>query len=327
MSKKILVANDSPTVRNVAQSLFGKHGYEVLLADDGAEALKVVKTTRPDLVLLDSSLSVIDGEQVCRELRQTEDTKDVPVIMILSVDEKEKEGKLKEMGVDSFVIKPFNPKEILKHVERLLGEGGIASVDKKQKEVLDQTQREEDTTAKEETKRTDSEKMEIEAEDSLNIIDTNDLVESMSSSSPTSDDDIAHGFDWFLHELKKETQVEGEKSPNECKPSMPEEKIEGQKTEPNEEDKIYEISENGKSFEEFVKDLKEDLGEPDIQQAEKTQQPVVEEMRSSQFDQLLSGLKKMIAERVAQEVAKKITPEFLEKIIKEEMTKVSSNSS
>jgi DNA-binding response OmpR family regulator len=327
MSKKILVANDSPTVRNVAQSLFRKHGYEVLVADDGAKALKVIKTTRPDLVLMDSSLSVIDGKQVCRELRQAKDTKDVPIIMILSVDENEKEGELKEIGVDSFVAKPFNPKEILKHVERLLGEGKVASVDKEQKGGQDQTQREEDTTARAETKRTDSEKMEIETEDSLNIIDTNDLVESLSSSSPTSDDDIAHGFDWFLHELKKETQVEGEKAPNKHKPSLPEEKVEGQKTEPKEEDRVYEISENGKSFEEFVKDLKEDLGEPDIQQAEKMQQPVVEEMSSSQFDQLLSGLKERIAERVAQEVAKKITPEFLEKIIKEEMAKVSSNLS
>jgi DNA-binding response OmpR family regulator len=327
MSKKILVADDSPTVRNVAQSLFGKHGYEVLLADDGAKALSVVKTTRPDLVLLNSSLSVVDGEQVCRELRQAKDLKDVPVIMILSVDEKEKESKLKEIGVDSFVTKPFNPKEILKHVKRLLGEEEVASTEKEQKGRQNQAQREDDTTAKAEIKKTDSEKMEIKTEDSLNIVDTSDLVEGLGSSSPTADGDVAHGFDWFLHELKKETQVEEEKAPHKHKPSSPEEEVSGQKTEPKKEDKVYEISENGKSFEEFVKDLKLDLGDPDIQQTSEAQHSAVAEISSSQFDQLLSDLKERISERVAQEVAKKITPELLEKIIREEMTKVTSNSS
>jgi DNA-binding response OmpR family regulator len=327
MSKKILVADDSPTVRNVAQSLFGKHGYEVLLADDGAKALSVVKTTRPDLVLLNSSLSVVDGEQVCRELRQNEDLKDVPVIMILSVDEKEKERKLKEIGVDSFVNKPFNPKEILEHVKRLLGEEEVASVEKEQKGRQNQAQREDDTSAKAEMKKTDSEKMEFKTEDSLNIVDTSDLVEGLGSSSPTADGDVAHGFDWFLHELKKEAQEGKEDVPAKERASLSEETVPEEKVEPKEESKVSEINEKEKGYEEFVKDLKLDLGEPHIRQTQQAQPSGKADISASQLDQLFSDLKERIAERVAQEVAEKITPELLEKIIREEMTKVTSNSS
>jgi two-component system response regulator VicR len=71
MSKKILVADDSPTVRKVTESLLKKQGYEVLCAEDGASALSLAKTNKPDLIFLDDSLSILDSLSVCEDRKST----------------------------------------------------------------------------------------------------------------------------------------------------------------------------------------------------------------------------------------------------------------
>ena len=92
--QKILVADDSPTIRKVAESLLKKQGYEVFCAEDGASALGMAKTNKPDLIFWDDSLPILNGHGVCEELKGNKELKDTPLIILLTKDEVKKEEKL-----------------------------------------------------------------------------------------------------------------------------------------------------------------------------------------------------------------------------------------
>jgi twitching motility two-component system response regulator PilG len=204
MNHKILVADNSPTVRNIAESLLRKHGYEVLLADDGVKALKVAKANQPDLIFLDDSLAILNGGQIYKELKQNKNLKDVPVVMLLSGDEIERKKELRLIGADVFITKPFNPREILDHVERLLGREKTFPSEDERKLTEDLPTQEDDTLDEKETQKTAPSVQKEKSEDILDIVATSDLVESFEPSA--SDEERAHGFDWFMSELKRETQ-------------------------------------------------------------------------------------------------------------------------
>lgn len=321
MNHKILVADDSPTVRNVTESLLRKHGYEVLLADDGAKALGVAKANKPDLIFLNDSMSILNGEQVLRELKQNKSLKDIPVVMLLSGDKTDKEKELKQIGADAFITKPFNPREILDHVRRLLEKEKTFPSEDERKATKDLPPGEDQKSDEKETQKTAPSVQKEKSEDILDIVATSDLVEGFESSA--SDEEKAHGFDWFMSELKRETQ-EDEKTNShpEKKPILSEEKISGKQADLREENKIYEIDEHEKGYEDFLKKLKKEVEETD-----KVKSSATDEFSQSGFDKLFSDLKEKISERVAKEVTKKISPEFLEKIIREEIAKLGKDSS
>ena len=328
MNHKILVADDSPTVRSVAESLLRKHGYEVLFADDGAKALGMAKANKPDLIFLDESLSVLNGGQVCKELKQNGSLKDIPVVMLLSRDEIEKKQELRLIGADAFITKPFNPREILDHVERLLPKEKTFPSEDERKTTDDLPLGEDQKLDEKETQQTAPSVQKEKPEDILDIVKTSDLMESFEPSAQTSGGKVIHGFDWFMSELKKEAaEDEKAKSHPEKKPILSEQKISDKKPDSKKESKIYEIDEHEKGFEDFLKKLKREVEETDEEKSTQVKPSTSEEISRSQFDQLLSDLKEKISERVAEEVAKKISPEFLEKIIREEMAKMGKNSS
>jgi hypothetical protein len=219
------------------------------------------------------------------------------------------------------MTKPFDPKELLNHVERLLHPERASVSEEEEEPSSDSSSKKEKTPGKEKAAAAAPPTEEVKAEDSLNIVDTSDLVD-------TSGAEVVHSFEWFVHELKKEAQGgEAADSHAKHKPKPPPERTKDEKIELKEESKVYEISEQQKGYEEFLKDLKVDLGEPEIRRSARTQPPPPGKESPSVFDQLLSDLKERIAERIAQEVAKKISPEFLERIIREEMEKVKTDSS
>jgi len=326
MNHKILVADDSPTVRNVTESLLRKHGYEVLFADGGAEALSVAKASKPDIIFLDDALSILNGGQVCKELKQNKSLKDVPVVMLLSKDETDKERELKQIGADAFIVKPFNPREILDHVGRLLEKEKTFPSEDKRKATQDLPAQKDNTSYEKETQKTAPPVQKDKAGDILDIIETSDLVESFEPSA--SDGELAHGFEWFLSELKKET-VEDKKTNShpEKKPIFSEQKIPRRETDHKKESKIYEIDEHEKGFEDFLKELKQEVEESEKEKSTAVKPSVVKKISGAEFNQLFSDLKEKISERVAKEVAEKITPEFLKKIIREEMAKFGKDSS
>lgn len=327
MNHKILVADDSPTVRSVTESLLRKHGYEVLLADDGAKALGIAKANKPELIFLDNSISVMKGEQVCRELKQNGSLKDIPVVMLLSKDEIEKRQELRQIGADAFITKPFDPKEILDHVNRLLEKEKTSPPEDERKTIEDVHPGEDKKSDKKQTHKTAPTEGEKKSEDILDIIETRDLMKDFESSASASDGGLAHGFDWFMSELKKETK-EDEKAnlPPKKKTILSEQKISDKKPDFKKESKIYEIDEHQKGFEDFLKELKQEVEQADEEKSTLMKPPTMGEISRSQFDQLFSDLKEKVSVRIAQEVAKKITPEFLEKIIKEEMAKLGKDS-
>jgi len=112
MGKKILVVDDEAENCKALQDLLSEE-YEVTVARDGVEALRLVGEVKPDLVLLDIIMPKMDGLQTCLRLRQSEETRGLPVIFLTSKNEPSTEVFGLELGADDFIIKPFN-KDVLK---------------------------------------------------------------------------------------------------------------------------------------------------------------------------------------------------------------------
>jgi hypothetical protein len=123
--------------------------------------------------------------------------------------------------------------------------------------------------------------------------------------------------------LKKETRKHDESdSPVEERPSLSVDQGLGEEVELKEEDKHHRLREQENSFEDFVKDLKREVEHPPQEVDGKSRPWAVKVTERPQVDQLISHLKEKIPERVAREVARKLSPEFLEKIIKEEIVRI-----
>lgn len=328
MSGKILLADDSPTVRNVTESLLKKRGYEVLLADDGDKALSAAKAEKPDVIFLDDRVPPMNGEQVLKEIRQSKGLKNVPVVMLLCDDDSDRREQLKQMGTDAFITKPFSPGTILEHVERLLSQQEASSIRKERSKDQDVSSGKIGTPDETEQQGPPHPEEDKNSEDALNIVQTSDLMEGLDPSMPPSEEDPAHGFEWFLHELKKETHEEKKEIRHgQKKPSRPNDKISRQGDEHTEESKTREVDEDAKGFDEFVKDLKWDMKDTGTAETPCVERSVIEDMSPSQFDRLISELKEKISRRVAEEVTKKVSLEFLENVIREEIAKVRRQSS
>jgi DNA-binding response OmpR family regulator len=116
---RILVVDDVPENVRLLQAVLTARGYDVVTAYDGVEALAAVEAEQPDLILLDVMMPDLDGYAVCTELRASDSTAVLPVIMVTSSIGQEK-TKAIEAGADDFIPKPFNHDELLTRVRSLL---------------------------------------------------------------------------------------------------------------------------------------------------------------------------------------------------------------
>ena len=118
---RILVVDDVPANIRVLQAILEARGYEVLAAGSGPEALERIPVDRPDLVLLDILMPVMDGHEVCERIRRSPDpgVAMLPVIMITAMGNEEKVSAI-EAGADDFITKPINQEELLARVRSLL---------------------------------------------------------------------------------------------------------------------------------------------------------------------------------------------------------------
>lgn len=121
MSKRILIVDDEPNIVTALEYLLQRHGYEVLLAEDGEAALKQVGEHRPDLVLLDVMLSLKSGYEVCRRIREHPEWKHVKVVMLSAKGREAEVSKGLSLGADSYITKPFSNKDLVAKIEELLG--------------------------------------------------------------------------------------------------------------------------------------------------------------------------------------------------------------
>ena len=121
MSQKVLVVEDDNNIAELLRLYLQKDGFEVSHAADGGKAVEMAKEIQPDLVLLDIMLPVMDGWQVCRELRKT---MKMPIIMLTAKGETEDKVSGLEMGADDYIVKPFEVKELLARVHAVLRRTG-----------------------------------------------------------------------------------------------------------------------------------------------------------------------------------------------------------
>lgn len=117
-TKRVLVVDDDASVRRLAGYLLGSAGYDVTTARDGQEALAAVSAERPDVIVLDLNMPVMDGYTFVREMG----TEGRPHILILSAQEAERARQ--ELGVDASLRKPFRPDDLVQKVEALSSSSG-----------------------------------------------------------------------------------------------------------------------------------------------------------------------------------------------------------
>ena len=129
---KILVADDDRNICELLRMYLEKEGFAVVLAGNGEEALSKFDEEEPDILLLDVMMPKLDGWQVCRELRKKSEC---PIIMITAKGETFDKVLGLELGADDYVVKPFEPKEIVARVKAVLRRTGKASAENDKKEV------------------------------------------------------------------------------------------------------------------------------------------------------------------------------------------------
>jgi two-component system alkaline phosphatase synthesis response regulator PhoP len=117
MGQRILVVDDEPAVTDLLTYNLQKAHYEVLVAADGSEALRLARQAAPDLILLDLMIPEVDGLDVCRELRKTSG---VPIIMITARGEEIDRVVGLELGADDYVTKPFSVRELMARIKAVL---------------------------------------------------------------------------------------------------------------------------------------------------------------------------------------------------------------
>jgi two-component system, glycerol uptake and utilization response regulator len=115
----ILVVDDTNINIKILVELLGDK-YDVVVAMDGKTALKIAKEEIPDLILLDIMMPVIDGFEVCKQLKEDSKTKDIPIIFLTAKTDEDSIEKAYEIGGSDYVLKPFKPKELIARVKTQL---------------------------------------------------------------------------------------------------------------------------------------------------------------------------------------------------------------
>jgi DNA-binding response OmpR family regulator len=120
MAPKILVVDDEPDVLLIVKTGMQAEGYEVVTASNGVDALAMVKEEKPDVVILDVMMPLMDGFEVLAKLKEDDATAAVPVIMLTGLSERSKIQKALVSGIHFYVVKPFEFEELIQKVRTVL---------------------------------------------------------------------------------------------------------------------------------------------------------------------------------------------------------------
>jgi len=119
--RKILVVDDSELVLAMAKEFLEQGGFTVVTAENGIEANRhIYATDKPDLIILDVMLPMLEGNKKAKMLKEKEDTKHIPILLLSSKEESELQRLTAEAGAEGYIRKPFTPELIVSRVEKFL---------------------------------------------------------------------------------------------------------------------------------------------------------------------------------------------------------------
>jgi two-component system cell cycle response regulator DivK len=121
MSKKILVVEDAEDNRQILRDLFSMAGYDMIEAQDGAEGVAKATEHKPDLILMDIQMPVMDGYEATRRIKADPTLRTIPVIAVTSYALSGDEDKARSAGCDGYIAKPFSPRLMLAKVREIIG--------------------------------------------------------------------------------------------------------------------------------------------------------------------------------------------------------------
>ena len=120
MTRRILVVEDQEDNRRIIRDLLTSAGYEMIEALDGEAGVRLAESERPDLILMDIQLPVLDGHEATRRIKQNPELRHIPIIVVTSYALSGDDVKAFEAGCDAYVTKPFNPRQLLAKIQEHL---------------------------------------------------------------------------------------------------------------------------------------------------------------------------------------------------------------
>ncbi len=118
--RRILLADDEEDIKTIVKMFLETNGYEVVTAFDGLDAIEKVKESKPDLVLMDIMMPVIDGIEVTRQLKADEATRDIPIVMLTAAAKSAMVEQALQAGAVDYIAKPFDPERLTEVIANIL---------------------------------------------------------------------------------------------------------------------------------------------------------------------------------------------------------------
>ena len=120
MPRKVLIVDDSPTIRQMVSFTLREAQFEVMEAENGADALKKLAGFRPDLIVTDLNMPLMDGLTLIRNARTLAAARYIPILMLTTESHPEKKAEAKKAGATGWIVKPFNPPNLLAVIGKVL---------------------------------------------------------------------------------------------------------------------------------------------------------------------------------------------------------------
>jgi two-component system cell cycle response regulator DivK len=122
MTRRILVVEDQEDNRRIIRDLLQSVGYQLIEAADGAAGVRLAKEERPDLILMDIQLPVLDGYEATRRIKADPELRPIPIVVVTSYALSGDDAKARTAGCDAYVAKPFSPRALLATIRKFLPE-------------------------------------------------------------------------------------------------------------------------------------------------------------------------------------------------------------
>jgi two-component system, cell cycle response regulator DivK len=120
MSKRVLVVDDQEDNRRILRDLLTSVGYEIIEAEDGEQAIIVAAVRRPDLILMDIQMPILDGYDATRRIKADPTLRNIPIIVVTSYALSGDEERALAAGCDAYIAKPYSPRQLLARVREFL---------------------------------------------------------------------------------------------------------------------------------------------------------------------------------------------------------------